>query len=195
VWIFFCNSLQWAWISSFTRFLDHTQRHTTLSRTPLDEWSSRRRDLYLSTLTTDKHPCPLRDPNPQSQQARPSRKTPQTARTLESSLSGNTHWKHRGYLDLTRSSTFSLTSALVGGVSDQRHGPAALPPRNDTLPTVREVVPRAGLKVCEKFCLTGIWPPDPPVCSKTLHRLSYSGRNWLINWRKSSTVGPSGRAV
>ena len=26
-----------------------THRHTTLGRTPLDEWSSRRRDLYLTT--------------------------------------------------------------------------------------------------------------------------------------------------
>jgi hypothetical protein len=28
---------QWAWASSFTRFLDHTQRRTTVGRTPLDE--------------------------------------------------------------------------------------------------------------------------------------------------------------
>jgi len=35
--------------SSFTRFLDHTQRRTTVGKTPLDEWSARRRDLYLTT--------------------------------------------------------------------------------------------------------------------------------------------------
>jgi hypothetical protein len=29
-----------------------TLRHTTLGRTPLDEWSVRRRDLYLTTLHT-----------------------------------------------------------------------------------------------------------------------------------------------
>jgi hypothetical protein len=29
--------------------LDHTQTHTTVSRTPLDEGSSRRRDLYVTT--------------------------------------------------------------------------------------------------------------------------------------------------
>jgi hypothetical protein len=29
----------------FLMFLDHTQRRTTVSRTPLDEWSARRRDL------------------------------------------------------------------------------------------------------------------------------------------------------
>jgi hypothetical protein len=35
---FFCrNSPQWARASSFTRFLDHTQRCTTVGRTPLDE--------------------------------------------------------------------------------------------------------------------------------------------------------------
>jgi len=36
---------QWARVSSFTRFLDHTQRRTIVGRTPLDEWSVRRRDL------------------------------------------------------------------------------------------------------------------------------------------------------
>ena len=38
--------------SSFLRFLDHTQRRTTIGRTPLDEWSARRRDLYLTTHNT-----------------------------------------------------------------------------------------------------------------------------------------------
>ena len=33
-------------------FLDHTQRPTTVGRTPLDEWSVRRRDLYLTTHDT-----------------------------------------------------------------------------------------------------------------------------------------------
>ena len=36
-------------VSSFTRFLDHTQRRTTVGRTPLDEWSASRRELYLTT--------------------------------------------------------------------------------------------------------------------------------------------------
>ena len=31
-----------------------THRHTTLGRTPLDEWSAWRRDLYLTTLNTHK---------------------------------------------------------------------------------------------------------------------------------------------
>jgi len=47
-----CGSRQWARVSSFTRFLDHTQRRTTVDRTPLDEWSARRRDLYLTTHNT-----------------------------------------------------------------------------------------------------------------------------------------------
>jgi len=46
------NSPQWATDSSFIRFLNHTQRHTTFGRTPLDEWSVRRRDLYLTTHNT-----------------------------------------------------------------------------------------------------------------------------------------------
>jgi hypothetical protein len=40
--------------------IDHTQTHTTVGRTPLDEGSARRRDLYLTTqtLTREKNPCP-----------------------------------------------------------------------------------------------------------------------------------------
>jgi hypothetical protein len=34
------------------RFLDHTQQRTTVSRTPLDEWSDRRKDFYLTTHDT-----------------------------------------------------------------------------------------------------------------------------------------------
>jgi len=41
-------------VGSFTGFLDHTQRRTTVGRTPLDEWSARRRDLCLTTHNTHK---------------------------------------------------------------------------------------------------------------------------------------------
>jgi hypothetical protein len=34
---FLCKTPQWAMAPSFTRFLDHKQRHTTVGRTPLDE--------------------------------------------------------------------------------------------------------------------------------------------------------------
>jgi hypothetical protein len=64
--------------------LDHTQTHTAAGRTPLDEGSARRRDLYLTTqtLTRDKHPCPRLDSNPRSQQALGRRPMPQTARPI-----------------------------------------------------------------------------------------------------------------
>jgi hypothetical protein len=42
----------WARASSFTRFLDYTQRRTTVGRTPLEDWSARRRDHYLTTHNT-----------------------------------------------------------------------------------------------------------------------------------------------
>ena len=38
--------------SSFLRFLDHTQRRTTVGRSPLDERSARRGDLYMTTHNT-----------------------------------------------------------------------------------------------------------------------------------------------
>jgi hypothetical protein len=56
-----------AMASSFTRFRDHTKQSTTVGRSPLDEWSARRRDLYLTTpntqdtLQTNIHaPCGIR---------------------------------------------------------------------------------------------------------------------------------------
>jgi len=49
---FWRKSPQWARASSFTRFLDHTQRRTTIGRAPLSERSARRRDLYLTTHNT-----------------------------------------------------------------------------------------------------------------------------------------------
>ena len=39
-------------MASFLRFLDHTQRRITVGRSPLDEWSARRRDFYLTTHNT-----------------------------------------------------------------------------------------------------------------------------------------------
>jgi hypothetical protein len=49
---FFCCGDPTRVMTSFLRFLDHTQRRTTVGRTPLDEWSARRRDLYLTTHNT-----------------------------------------------------------------------------------------------------------------------------------------------
>ena len=55
-------------------------RHTTVGRTPLDEWSVRRRDLYLTTLNTHNRqtskPAPRWDSNPQPQPASGRRPTP-----------------------------------------------------------------------------------------------------------------------
>ena len=52
-------------------FLDHTQRRKTVGRSPLDEWSARRRNLYLTTHDTHNRQIsmPRWDSNPRSQQA------------------------------------------------------------------------------------------------------------------------------
>ena len=59
-----------------------TLRHTTVGRTPLEEWSARRRDIYLTHNTHKRHPCPRQDSNPPSQQVSGRRPKPQTARPL-----------------------------------------------------------------------------------------------------------------
>jgi hypothetical protein len=71
-------------VSSFTKFRDHTQRRITVGRTPLDEWSARRRDLYLTTHNTHNRQTsmPLWDSNLESQNASGRRLKPYTARPL-----------------------------------------------------------------------------------------------------------------
>jgi len=56
---FFCILAQhspppppWVRASSFKKFLDHTQRRTTVGRTSLEESSAHRRDFYLTTHNT-----------------------------------------------------------------------------------------------------------------------------------------------
>ena len=48
---FGCDSPLWTRVSSFTRFLDHTQQRTKVARTHMYESSARRRDLYLTRHT------------------------------------------------------------------------------------------------------------------------------------------------
>jgi hypothetical protein len=52
LFVFGTTTPQWARSSSFMKFLDHTWRRTTVGRTPLDEWSARRRTHYLTTHNT-----------------------------------------------------------------------------------------------------------------------------------------------
>jgi hypothetical protein len=50
---FWLDIPKWPWASSFRRgFMITHFRHTTIGRTPLDEWPARRRDLYLTTHNT-----------------------------------------------------------------------------------------------------------------------------------------------
>ena len=52
-----CRNISFLWrcgptramASTFTRFLDHTQRRIIVGRIPLDKWSVRRRHLYVTT--------------------------------------------------------------------------------------------------------------------------------------------------
>jgi hypothetical protein len=52
--VFWCNSPTRARAASFLRFLDHAQRRIKINRTPLDEWSARRRDMFLPTYNIQK---------------------------------------------------------------------------------------------------------------------------------------------
>ena len=53
-----------------------TLRHTTLGRTPLDEWPARRRDLYLTTYNTQKTETSM--PPARFEPAIPASERPQT---------------------------------------------------------------------------------------------------------------------
>jgi hypothetical protein len=59
IWFFFLspNASTAPWgprPPQFSKLHDHTFRHTTLGRTPLDEGPARRRDIYLTTHNTHK---------------------------------------------------------------------------------------------------------------------------------------------
>jgi len=95
-----------------------TLRHTTLGKTPLDEWSVRRRDLYLTAHNTHKrrdiHASP-RDSNPQSQRAS---ERPQThALALKASETGSYRYESANsqvqYLSLSSATLFYLPSAFL----------------------------------------------------------------------------------
>jgi len=64
--------------SSFTRFLDHTQRRTTVGRLlwTSDQLVAETSTWQHTTLRIDKHPCPRWNSNPWSQQASGRRPTP-----------------------------------------------------------------------------------------------------------------------
>jgi hypothetical protein len=67
-----------------------TLRHTTLGRTPLDEWSAPRRAVYLTTRNIHNRQTPIpsrRHSNPQPYQASCRRPVPSTARPLRSASS------------------------------------------------------------------------------------------------------------
>jgi hypothetical protein len=49
LWLYFHSPVAGFSLLVFSWFLDHTQRRTTVGRTPLDEWSICRRDIYLTT--------------------------------------------------------------------------------------------------------------------------------------------------
>ena len=89
-----------AMTSSFTRFLDHTLRHTTVGRTSLDEWSARRTDLYLTThinqhRQTSMPSCGIRTHNPSKRAA------------VDPSLRPSGHWDRLLLLWLLSSSSSS----------------------------------------------------------------------------------------
>jgi hypothetical protein len=52
LWLYFHSPVVGFSLLVFARFLGHTQWHATVGRTPLDEWSIRRRDLYVTTHNT-----------------------------------------------------------------------------------------------------------------------------------------------
>jgi len=52
IFLFGAATQRGSWPPHSWGFPDHKQRRTAVGRTPLDEWSARRRDLYLATHNT-----------------------------------------------------------------------------------------------------------------------------------------------
>ena len=57
--LFGATAPQWTKASSCTRFLEHTQWHTTVGKNPVDGWLAPVRELYLTTFNNhNRHTCP-----------------------------------------------------------------------------------------------------------------------------------------
>jgi hypothetical protein len=54
-YLWFCSPAQ---AMASRGFFDYTKRHATVGRIPLDEWSARRRDFYLTTHNTQQTSMP-----------------------------------------------------------------------------------------------------------------------------------------
>jgi hypothetical protein len=85
LFVFGATAPQWARASSFTRFLDHTSQSVGLIWTN-DQLVAETSTWHHTTLTTDRHPYPRWDSNPQTQQANGCRPTSSTARPLEPAI-------------------------------------------------------------------------------------------------------------
>ena len=70
-------------------FLDHIQRRTTVCRSPLDEWSARSRDLYLTKHNTHKRQTSM--PPVVFEPTFPTSERPQTY-ALDRSATGTCFW-------------------------------------------------------------------------------------------------------
>ena len=75
--------------SSFLRLLDHTRRRTTVDRTPLDEWSARRRDLYLTTHNTH-----TRQTSIPLERFEPTISKGELLQALDRAATGTDFWRH-----------------------------------------------------------------------------------------------------
>jgi hypothetical protein len=83
LFVFDAKIPQWARASSFTRFLDHTQRRIIVGRAPLDLRLVRSRGLYLTIHKYNRQTSmPPVGFEPRSEQRNGRRLTPQTARSL-----------------------------------------------------------------------------------------------------------------
>jgi len=89
---------KWARASSFTRFLDHTQRRTTIGISPLDEWSARRRDLHLTTQNTHNRQTSM--PPVGFEATNPAGERPQTYTLFKYLLMLIIEWKSAEFIDI-----------------------------------------------------------------------------------------------
>jgi len=102
-----CTVMNVQWASSFTKFLDHI-RHTTVGRSPLGEWSARRRDLYLTTHNTH---------------SRQTSTWQHTTLTTDRPLPDNTQHSQKTDLYLTTHNTHNTQTSAWQHTTLTTHGP------------------------------------------------------------------------
>ena len=184
---FGASAPQWARHRHSRGCLDHTQRRTTVARTPLDEWSARRTYLYLTTHNTHNRQTSI--PPVGFELTISEGERPQTC-ALDRAATGTP--LRRVCVPVTGPVVVQRVDRVIDLLFHERgtrrgwgvsSTPRPLfPPWKEPVPIVQEAgwAPGPVWTGAENLALKGIRSPDRQVRSQSLYRMSYAAHTTCV---------------